>query len=122
MRNTVKSHDELVKQVARHLKRRFYRSIHACAEGFPEPEEVAGDNGGVRPDVTVLARGSEVHVLEVETPQTLAEAEVARRWAALARFAAGQEGKFTLVVPKGAGGAARSRLQELRIDAGVWEL
>lgn len=117
------SHDDMVKQVARHLKRRFYRNIRARAGDFPRPEAVtANGEGAFVPDLMVLARGPQLHILEVETRQSLREKSTREKWSAFARYASELQGKFTLVVPKGSGPQARAQLDDLRLEAVVWEL
>ncbi|MBE0617538.1 MAG: hypothetical protein IH608_06390 [Proteobacteria bacterium] len=119
------SHDGMVRHVARHLKQRFYQDIRARAPGFRVPERVSegGNNGAAwLPDVTMIAKGSQLHVLEVETPETLSERQTQERWRLLARHARQRGGSLWLVVPSGFRAEAANRLQSLALEANIWEV
>jgi len=115
-RNGSKKHDQMVEYVARHLKQRFYDDVRADAEGF-RPEQPA-----LAPDVTMVARGAKLHVLEVETPETLKRTDTARKWQVLARQAEQGGGRFWVVVPRGASDVAVKKLRSRNVPAQVWEV
>jgi hypothetical protein len=117
-------HDQLVQTVAKHLKQRFYRDIRAKVAGFRYPEGVPShsDGSGHMPDVTMIAKDEQLNILDVETANSLSDGGRGERWAALARHAGQQKGKFWLVVPKGLRPTAEARLEDLDLDANVWEL
>ena len=123
-RNGSKKHDQMIEHVARHLKQRFYEDIRAHAEGFRPPArfESAQEQSALVPDITMVARGSELHVLEVETPETLKHAGTTRKWQALARHAEQNGGRFWVVVPGGARDSAVSKLRSADVQAKVWEV
>ena len=119
-----KKHDLLVEYVARHLKQRFYDDVRARAEGFRPPARVEHglEAPPVVPDVTMVARGAKLNVLEVETPETLRRAETARKWAALAHHAEQRGGRFWVVVPRGTSESARKKLHSAAVNAQLWEV
>lgn len=121
-RNGIKQHDQLVEYVARQLKQRFYDDIRAHADGFRPPAKVesAPDQPAVVPDVTMVARGAKLNVLEVETPETLNHADTTGKWKALARHAEQRGGEFWVVVPQGASGSALDTLRAAELQARVW--
>jgi len=118
------SHEGMVGHVARHLKQRFYQDVRARALGFRAPDRVSLDADGAAwlPDVTMVARGDEFHVIEVETPETLATPQTQERWGPLARYANQRGGSFWLVVPAGLRDAAEDRLRSLDVEARIWEV
>lgn len=123
-RNATPKHDQMVEYVARHLKQRFYDDIRAHAEGFRPPARVENgrDPAELVPDVTMVARGTQLNVLEVETPETLERTDTARKWQALARHAEQRGGRFWVVVPQGASGSALDTLRSAEVQARVWEV
>jgi hypothetical protein len=123
-RNGIKQHDQLVVYVARQLKQRFYDDIRAHADGFRPPAKVesAPDQPAVVPDVTMVARGAKLNVLEVETSETLNHADTTGKWQALARHAERGGGHFWVVVPQGASAAVMSKLRSVDVQAKVWEV
>ena len=123
-RNLSAEHDTLVLNLAKHLKKRFYQDVRASAGGFPSPHAIkpgSGSNGYV-PDVTMIARGSQLNFFEVETPESLRNSRSGHKWSAIAEHAKARNGKFWIVVPKGLREEASARIGELRLDASVWEI
>ncbi len=115
----------MVRHAARHLKQRFYQDVRARVLGFPTPEGVGGEGGsgtGCLPDITMIARGSEFHVLEVETPDTLEERRTQERWRLLASHARRRGGSLWVVVPAGCRDRAEGRLRSLDLEARIWEV
>ena len=121
-RNGSKKHDRMVEYVARHLKQRFYDDIRAHADGFHPPAKVENGQEDLVPDVTMVARGAKLHVLEVETSETLKSAGTAKKWQALARHAEQRGGRFWVVVPRGSSDTAVSKLRSMNVQAKVWEV
>ena len=119
-----KKHDLMVEYVARQLKRRFYEDIRARSYGYRPPARVPGDSdqGEIVPDVTMVAKGAELNVLEVETPETLRRAETARRLRAVAEHTEKMGGRLWVVVPRGGSSAALKKLRSLEVNAKVWEV
>ena len=122
--NPSKKHDLMVEYVTRHLKQRFYDDIRARVPGFRPPARVEhpAAKKPVVPDVTMRAKGAQLHVLEVETPETLRRAETARKWKALAGHAEQSGGDFWVVVPQGTSASAMKKLQAMDVRARVWEV
>jgi hypothetical protein len=114
----------MVTYVARHLKRRFYQDIRARAAGFRPPEQLSQQVAGTvyLPDVTMLAKGHEFHVLEVETRDSLQARDTQDKWRALAEHATSRGGRFWVVVPRGARPLVESKLASLDLEARVWEV
>jgi hypothetical protein len=123
-RDGTKKHDQLVEYVARHLKQRFYDDIRAHTDGFRPPARVEGvpEDQIFAPDVTMLAKGSRLNVLEIETPETLENGNTAKKWQTLSRHAERNGGKFWVVVPQGVSATAMSKLRSLDVQAKVWEV
>lgn len=122
--NGSRKHRQLVEYVTRHLKQRFYDDIRAHAPGFspPDPVENGHDLPGLAPDVTMVARGNQLHVMKVETRDTLKQADRPKQWQVLARHAETNGGRFWVVVPQGSSPAAVRTLQALELQAKVWEV
>jgi len=123
-KHAFKSHDGMVRYVARHLKQRFYQDIRARAGGFRPPERLGQPavGGGYVPDVTMLAKGREFHVLEVETADSLGERGTEDKWRLLAEHASERGGSFWVVVPEGTRPLAEGKLSSLDLEARVWEV
>jgi len=119
-----KSHDGMVRYVAKHLRQRFYQDIRARVGGFLPPDGLPRPPAGtvVVPDVTMLAKGHELNVLEVETADTLAARETEEKWRASAAHAATRGGRFWVVVPQGVRPVAEGKLASLNLEARVWEV
>ncbi len=114
-------HDCMVRQAATHLQRRFYRKIRADLSGFPRPAPVApaAPEEVATPDLT--AEGRQSHVFEVETDDTILHPHTRQQWPLLAAHAARVGAQFWVVVPPGSRAKAEQRLQELELEARVWE-
>lgn len=122
--NGSRKHRQLVEYVTRHLKQRFYDDIRAHAPGFsaPDPVENGHEFPDLAPDITMVARGKQLHVMKVETPDTLKQAHRSGHWQVLARHAEQNGGRFWVVVPRGSSPAAVRALQALELQAKVWEV
>lgn len=116
------AHDGMVRSAARHLRRRFYRNVRADVREYPTPHRIVSRATGAIEVPDLTAEGKGVHVFEVETTDSILDPHTAEQWPLFAAYAAERSGKFWIVVPRGAGSEAKSRLQELDLRARVWEM
>lgn len=123
-KHSSEDHEELVRSLTSYLKKRFYRDIRASIDGFEAPKKIAAastDRGYV-PDVTMIARGDQLHIFAVETPGSIASERSGDEWAAFASYAESRNAAFWVVVPQGSRQAAEARLNAMALTARVWEL
>ncbi|MFB6261843.1 MAG: hypothetical protein ABEK42_14540, partial [Thiohalorhabdaceae bacterium] len=92
------------------------RALQAEHEDYPRPDLL----NEVQPDVT--GRDNLLHIFAVATSDELEGDDPARRWPALAAYAAETGAKFYVVVPRGKEQAARKRARELAINPFILEI
>lgn len=120
--NGSSSHEAMVRKVAKHVKQRFFRDIRVRLGGYRPPPVFHLEGRDLVPDVTMLGKGNRLHILEVETPDSIPAPETRAKWTTFFRQAARNSGTFWVVVPKGNGGEARRLARDLSIEASVWEI
>ncbi len=117
------AHDRLVASIAARLETDGFSSIKANTEGRPKPPEVVWKKGekGETPDLLASLQ-RQLNLFEVETPESITAPRSLTRWQLFAAFAAKRGAAFWIVVPAGWGAVAQRRLDELQLEARVWEL
>jgi hypothetical protein len=115
-------HDRMVKHVAKYLMARNFKEVKADIPGFYKPEEITWkDTGkGHIPDVT--AHGNKRCLFEVETSDSIFGQHTEDQWRLFAAYAKEQNAKFWVVVSHGLAPAANKRLEQLGIQAEVWQV
>ena len=116
------SHEEMLRKVAKHVRQRFYRDVRARLGGYRPPPAFRLEDRDRVPDVTMSGKHNRLHILEVETPDSIPAPETRAKWVTFSRQAARNRGKFWVVVPKGTGEEARLLARDLSIEATVWEI
>ena len=122
LRKSQLEHMLLIRSLVRRLKASGFRNVQADLKGLAGPGKLrhAFEEHAFVPDVTGV--GTEYNVFEVETEDSIYDDHTAQQWPKLAEHAEGRNGRFWVVVPKGAGEDARSRLARLRVQGGVLEI
>jgi hypothetical protein len=115
------SHDRMVDSLANLLKMRF-EDIKANVPGFERPEKIIWKDSdkGHFPDIT--AHRFKNYIFEVETSDSIYDRHTADEWRLFASYAKEHNVTFCIVVPHGCSAVASRRLDELDIDAELFEL
>ena len=116
-RRSQSDHDQIVKAVADHLTKKGYRNVMADVRPYGTPTKIVWkqSNQGHIPDVT-----ADGMVVEVETADSIDDDHTADQWRLFATYAEQHSQVFVVVVPEGSSAAAKRRLRELGVTAGVW--
>lgn len=117
-RSSQMDHDNMVKNLVDHLITHSYSDVKADIDGYESPYRITWKSTahGHVPDAT---SGSQI--FEVETQDSINQSHTEDQWKLFAAHAHNTGGTFTVVVPKGCNQAAKVRLEELNIQAGIWE-
>ena len=122
VRTSKLAHMLMVRSLVIDLRKKGFRNTCADLNGLARPPAVDGmpEDEVYVPDVT--GDGSEHNVFEVETADTIYDEHTAGQWKSFAAYARQRNGKFWVVVPKGAAEDARWRLDKLDVSADVLEI
>ncbi len=115
-------HDNMVKTVAQILIGRGYKEVKADLQGYPVPKKIVWESTkeGFVPDVT--AYRDEFRIFEVETADTINDPHTEQQWKLFFAYAATNKAMFYVVFPKGCVEAVKKRLEEIGINAYLWEI
>ncbi len=116
------AHMLLIRSLILRLQKSGYKHLRADLQGLKRPETISGNplDETYVPDVT--GYGLEENIFEVETPDTIYDEHTEKQWTSFAEYAKKRNGKFWVVVPRGAGEDAQSRLHRLNLSGRVLEL
>lgn len=112
----------MVKYAADFLIEKKFRNVKAGIPGYPQPEQISwkATGKGHVPDVT--GEGDTFNLFEVETVDSIDDQHTEDQWTLFAEYAVEHKAVFWVVVPENSASAARQRLNELKIDAKIWEV
>ena len=112
----------MIKDAVGYLVMKGYRNIKADLSGYTQPTKItwSATGKGHIPDVT--AQNGNLLIFEVETADSISHTHTADQWKLFAAYADQHGAEFCVVVPNGFDSNARSRLNQLGIQAKVWEL
>lgn len=114
------NHDNMVKSLADHLIAHNYSNVKADIGGYDRPDKITWKvtGHGHVPDATATA--SQLQIFEVETEDSINDSHTEDQWKLFAAHANNTDGVFTVVVPHGCLQVAKSRLNQLNLQAEVW--
>ena len=115
-------HDKIVRDAVDYLTMQGFLNIKADLNGYVQPKKITwtATGKGHIPDVT--AQSSNLLIFEVETADSISHAHTADQWKLFSAYANQHGAIFWVVIPKGFDSDARSRLNQLGIQAKIWEL
>ncbi len=112
----------MIKTVAQILTGRGYKEVKADIEGYTVPEKIVWESTkqGFIPDLT--ARKDELRIFEVETADTINDPHTEEQWKLFFVYAKTNKAMFYIVFPKGCVETVKARLEEIGINAYLWEI
>jgi len=115
-------HDKMIEGVINYLVMKGYRNVKADLSGYARPTKITWTSTGKGhiPDVT--AQNGKLLIFEVETSDSIPHTHTADQWKLFAAYANQHGAEFWVVIPNGFDPNARTRLNQLGIQAKVWEL
>ena len=111
-------HDRMVRDIAELLVERGYQDIRADITGYKRPDIISGHI----PDVTAWDKNGEFNLFEVETEDSIYDQHTEDQWRLFSAYARQHSARFWVVVPKGWGGDAQKRANDLGINPRIWEI
>jgi len=115
-------HDKMIESVVDYLVLKGFRNIKADLSRYTQPTKItwSATGKGHIPDLT--AQNGKLLIFEVETSDSISHTHTADQWKLFATYANQHGADFWVVVPDGSDSVARSRLNQLGIQAKVWAL
>jgi hypothetical protein len=112
----------MLEKVAKTLVERGYKDVRADFPGFTEPIRMIWKSTGKGhiPDVTGYKDG--LRFFKIETVDSVVDEHTADKWKLFSSYAETNNALFYLVLPKGALGTVKKKLQELNLRAHLWVL
>lgn len=120
-RKSQRDHDNMLKTLADNLITHNHPNVRVDIEGYDRPYKITWKvtGRGHIPDAT--AGATRPQIFEVETEDSINDSHTEDQWKLFAAHASNTGGVFTVVVPHGCSQAAKSRLNQLNLQAEVWE-
>ncbi len=115
-------HERLVKKVVELLGGKGYENIKADLPDFEKPKKIVWQSTGEGffPDVTVYK--DDFRIFKVVTADFAADDKTDEVWKLFASYAEVNDAMFYVVFPKGVIGKVKKIINEIGVDACLWEI
>lgn len=117
-----REHDRIIKEVVEILKNRGYNDVRADLDGNERPKRIEwkSTGEGFLPDVS--GHKDWFRIFEVETEDSIDDDHTESQWKLFAAYAKANDAMFYVVFPNGCVEKVKNRLEELQIEAYLWEM
>ena len=108
--------------VVKILREKNHKDIKAVTSDLPIPKKVVRESTGegFLPEVTAVKDG-QFRLFAIETREALSEEETDARWRLFAEYARQNGALFYIVFPTGQVAHVKQKLQDLSIEARLWQ-
>jgi len=122
LRTSKSPKNKTIAYVVKILREKKHNDIKAVDSDFPIPKKVVRESTreGFLPEVTAV-KDDQYRLFAVETRETLSQEETDARWLLFSEYARQNKAVFYIVFPTGQVTHVKQKLQDLGIEARLWQ-